>query len=65
MINFDNYTDESKTEHNLRWRYIPDHPYIILIIGSGSGKTSALLNKSDLDKIYLYAKDPYEANINI
>ena len=30
--------------------------------GSGSGKTSALLNlinnQSDIDKIYLYAKDP-------
>ena len=33
------------TEHNLKWSYIPDHPYRILIIGdSGSGKTNALLN---------------------
>ena len=45
--------------------YIPDHPYRILIIGgSGSGKTNALLNlinnQPDIDKIYLYAKDPYE-----
>ena len=33
--------------------------------GSGSGKTKALLNlinnQPDIDKIYLYAKDPYEA----
>ena len=30
---------------NLKWPYIPDHPYIILIKGgSGSGKTNALLN---------------------
>ena len=33
--------------------------------GSGSGKTNALLNlinnRPDIDKIYLYAKDPYEA----
>ena len=33
--------------------------------GSGSGKTNALLNlinnQPDIDKIYLYAKDPYEA----
>ena len=41
-------------------------PYIILIIGgSGSGKTNALLNlinnQPDIDKIYLYAKDRYEA----
>ena len=48
-----------------KWPYIPDHPYRILIVGgSGSGKTNALLNlinnQSDIDKIYLYAKDPYE-----
>ena len=66
MINFDNYTNENKIEHNPKWPYIPDHPYRILIIGgSGSGKTNALLilinNQSDVDKIYLYAKDPYEA----
>ena len=33
--------------------------------GSGSGKTNALLNlinnQPDIDKIYLYAKDTYEA----
>ena len=66
MINFDEYTDENKIEHNSKWPYIPDHPYRILFIGgSGSGKTNALLNlinnQPDIDKIYLYAKDPYEA----
>ena len=65
MINFDDYTNENKIEHNSKWPYIPDHPYRILIIGgSGSGKTNALLNlinnQPDIDKIYLYAKDPYE-----
>ena len=41
--------------------YIPDHPYRILILGgSGSGKTNALLNLININKIYLYAKDPYE-----
>ena len=65
MINFDNYTNENKTDHNSKWQYIPDHPYRILIIGgSGSGKTNALLNlinnQPDIDKIYLYAKDAYE-----
>ena len=40
--------------------------YRILIIGgSGSGKTNLLLNlienQPDTDKIYLYAKDPYES----
>ena len=45
MINFDEYTNENKTEHNSKWPYIPDHPYRILIVGgSGSGKTNALLN---------------------
>ena len=66
MISFDDYLNEKKTEHNSNWPYIPDHPYRILIIGgSGSGKTNALLNlienQPDIDKIYLYAKDPYEA----
>ena len=65
MINFDEYTNENKKEHNLNWPYIPDHPYRILIIGgSGTGKTNALLNlinnQQDIDKIYLYVKDPYE-----
>ena len=45
MINFDNYTNENKTEHKPKLPYIPDHPYRILILGgSGSGKTNALLN---------------------
>ena len=66
MINFDDYANENKTKHNQKWPYIPDHPYRILVIeGSGSGKTNALLNlinnQPDIDKIYLYAKDPYEA----
>ena len=66
MINSHNYTNENKTEQNLKWPYIPDHPYIILIIGScGSGKTNTLLysinNQRDIDKIYVYAKDPYDA----
>ena len=66
MINFDDYVNENKTRHNKKWPYIPHHPYWILIVGgSGSGKTNALLNlkenQLDIDKIYLYAKDPYEA----
>ena len=27
MMNFDEYTNENKKEHNLNWPYIPDHPY--------------------------------------
>ena len=65
MINFDDYVNENKTKYNQKWPYIADHPYRILIIGgSESGKTNALLNliksQPDIDKIYLYAKDPYE-----
>ena len=70
MINFDDYANENETlqemrSHNQKWPYIPHHSYRILIGGSGSGKTIALLNlinnQLDIDKIYLYAKDPCEA----
>ena len=62
MINLDSITNENNKKHNEKWPYIPDHPYRILIIGgSGSGKTNALLNlineQNDIDKIYLYARD--------
>ena len=62
MINLDSITNENNKEHNEKWPYIPDHPYRVLIIGgSGSGKTNALLNlineQNDIDKIYLYARD--------
>ena len=68
MINFDDYTSENKIEHHSKWPYIPDHPYRIFIVGnSGLGKANALLNlinnQPDTDKIYLYAKDPYEAKL--
>ena len=66
MINIDDYANKNKTEDNLEQPYIPNHPYRILIIGaSGSRKTNALSNlinnQSDIDKICLYAKDPYES----
>ena len=52
-------------QHNWKWPYIPDHPYRMLVIGGSEfGKTSALLtvinNQLDIDKVYLYAKDPCE-----
>ena len=66
MINLDSITNENNKEHNEKWPYIPDHPYRIIIIGgSGSGKTNALINlineQNDIDKIYLHAKDLSEA----
>ena len=65
-MNFDDYANQNKTEHNLKWSYIAEHPYRILIIGgSGFGKANALLNlinnQPNIDKIHFYAKDPYEA----
>ena len=70
MINFDDVTNENRPKNNPKWPYIPDHLYRILILGvSRSGKTNASLNlinnQPDIDKIYLYAKDPYEENTNI
>ena len=66
MINFDDYVNENRTEHNPNWPYTLDHPYGILKIdSSGSGKANVLLNlienQPDIDKVYLYAKDLHEA----
>ena len=49
---------------------IPNHPSRILIAGgSGYGKTNALLNltnhEPDIDKIYLCAKNSYEAKFQV
>ena len=65
MIKFDDVTKEKVKERNPNWLQILDHPYKTLIVGgSGSGKTDALLNainhEPDIEK-NLYAKDPYEA----
>ena len=64
MFNFDYITKKEIKEHNPNRPEIPDYPYRILIIAnSGSGKTNALLNLINnepvIDKIYLYANDPY------
>ena len=62
MINLDSITNENNKEHNEKRPYISDHHYRIIVIGgSGSGKTNALLNlinkQNDIDKIFLYTKD--------
>ena len=57
-------------EHKPNWPEIPSQPYKIVIVGgSGSGKTNALLSRinhePDIDKIYLYAKDLNEAKYQL
>ena len=70
MINYDDITKENIKQYHLNWPQIPDHPHRLLIIeGSESGKTNALLNlvkKHDanisvIDKVCLYVKDPNQA----
>ena len=66
MNDGENYDESVEINHNPNWSYLPDHPYRILIIGgSGSGKINVLPNlikdqRPDVDKIYLYVKDPFE-----
>ena len=55
MINFGDVTNENKTQHNPKWSYIPDHPYRILIIGgSGSGKTNSTFNLINQQPDFIY-----------
>ena len=66
MISFYDAIKENIKEHNPNRAQIPDHPYRILIIGgSGSGKTNSLFvlinQQPDIYEIYFYTKDPYEA----
>ena len=66
-----NYDQSVEINHNPNWLYIPNHRYRILIIdGSGTGKTNVLSNlikhqRPDIDKIYLYVKDPFEAKYQL
>ena len=74
MINFEGLIKNKRFDkQNQDWPSIPDHSYRILIIeNSRSGKINYyliiwkkwlfnLINQLQVfDKIYLYAKDPYE-----
>ena len=64
------YYKRRRKKHNPNCPEVLNHPYRILIIGgSGSRKTNVLLNlinnEPDIDKIYLYAKDPSEAKYHL
>ena len=65
MTNFDDVVKERIEEVNPNQSQIPDHPYRILIIGgSGSGKTNSVfnfINQLDIEKISLYPKYRQEA----
>ena len=56
--------------NNANWLQILDHSYRILVIGgSGSGKTNSLFNlishQPNINKIYLCVKDAYKANYQL
>ena len=51
MINFDYHANENKTENNPKWPYIP----------TGNALLNLINNQPDIDKIYIYARDPYKA----
>ena len=68
-----NYNQSVEINHISNWPYISDHPYRILIIGgSGSGKTNVLLNlmknqrpDPDINKIYVCVKDLFESKYQL
>ena len=69
-FNFGYITKEHIKENNPNWPEIPDHLYRLLIVGgSGSRKTNFLLklinHKLDIDKYYLYAKNPYRVKYQL
>ena len=64
MTNFVHVIKEEPKEHDPNWSQIPDS-WMLIIGGCRSGRKSSLFNlinkQPDIDRIYLYAKDPYKA----
>ena len=64
MLNFDYITKEDIKEHNPNGPEIPDQPFRLLIVwGSGSGKTNALFNLINHETTI--DKDIYEAKCQL
>ena len=68
MFNFDHITKEYIKEYNSNWPEIPDYICWILIVGgSGSGKTNALFNLINTEILikFIYMQKIYlKQNIN-
>ena len=67
MFNFDYVTNEDIKKHNLKWTEIPDHLHQILgrlWLHKNKWITKSN-NEPDIDKIHLYAKDPYEVKYKL
>ena len=67
MMNFDRY--KLLNIHNKNPSKIHNFSRMFIFGGTGSGKTNSLFNlishQPGIDKIYLYAKDPYEAKYQL
>ena len=70
MLNIDYITKKDIKKHNLKQPEILHHPYRILINeGSGTRNSNPFFNlinhEPDIDKNYLYVKDPYKAKYQL
>ena len=60
-----NYDQSVEINHNPNWSYILDHPYRILIIGGSELLNLIKHQRPDIDKRYLYVKDPFESKYQL
>ena len=70
MSNFDYITKPDIKEDNPNWSEISNHPYRIIIVGgSGSNKTNALLkvinHELDINNFFIYTKDLCKAKYRL